>query len=165
MLVKEVMTTNPTCCIPSDTAQTAAIIMRDEDTGIVPIVEQKGSRKLVGVVTDRDLCISVLAEGPVTSGAEGLGATSVPVERCMTSKVICCSPDDDLDKVFDLMKENQVRRIIVVDPKNVIEGIVSFSDLMNRGKARASETRETIKGISEPTGEASKPRAESANAQ
>jgi CBS domain-containing protein len=159
------MTANPTCCIPSDTAQTAAIIMRDEDTGIVPIVERKGSRKLVGVVTDRDLCINVIAEGPAISGSEGGSSTSVPVERCMTSKVICCSSEDDLDKVFELMKENQVRRILVVDGKNTIEGIVSFSDLMNRGKAGAGETRETLKGISEPTGEASKPRAESANAK
>lgn len=162
MLVSEVMTANPTCCIPSDTAQTAAIIMRDEDTGIVPIVEREGSRKLIGVVTDRDLCMKVIAEAP--TGADGLGPTNTPLEQCMTSKVITCSADDYLEKVLELMKENQVRRIVVVDGENTIQGICSLADLMNRGRVLAGDTRETLKGISEPTGEASKPRAQSAAA-
>ena len=161
MLVNEVMTTHPTCCIPSDTAQTAAIIMRDEDTGIVPIVEEEGSGKLVGVVTDRDLCIGVIAERPMIAGREGLDPTELPVERCMTSKVIYCSSDDHVEKVLELMKENQVRRVLVVDDQNTIQGVVSLSDLMNRGDVAGGETRETLQGISKPTGEASKPRAQS----
>lgn len=158
MLVSEVMTTNPTCCVPSDAAQTAAIIMRDEDTGIVPIVEQKGSGKLVGVVTDRDLCIGVLAQ--TTSGAEMLNPRNIPVEHCMTSDVVYCSAADDVDKVLDLMKENQVRRVLVVDEQNNIQGVVSMADLMNRADVSKGETRETLKRISEPTNEASKPRAQ-----
>lgn len=160
MLVNEVMTTNPTCCIPSDTARTAAIIMRDEDTGIVPIVERKGSGKLIGVVTDRDLCISLIAQTP--TGAEGLNPVNTPVEHCMTTGVVYCSADDDVEKVLDLMQENQVRRILVVDEQNTIKGVVSLADLMNRGKVSKGETRETLKRISEPSGEASKPRAETA---
>ena len=159
MLVSEVMTTNPTCCIPSDTAQTAAIIMRDENTGIVPIVEQKGSGKLVGVVTDRDLCIGVIAQRP--PGTEALNPTNIPVEHCMTTKVIYCSPSDDVETVLDLMKDNQVRRILVVDEQNTIQGVVSMADLMNRGHVSKGDTRETLKAISEPTNEPSKPRAES----
>lgn len=160
MLVSDVMTKNPTCCIPSDTAQTAAIIMRDEDTGIVPIIERKGSGKLIGVVTDRDLCIGVLAEKP--SGTEALNPTNIPIEHCMTGRVVYCGPGDDIDKVLDLMKENQVRRILVVDEQNNIQGVVSMADLMNRGNVSQGETRETLKRISEPTNEASKPRAETA---
>ena len=83
MKVSEIMTTNPACCIPSDAAQTAAIIMRDEDTGIVPVVESKGSSKLVGVVTDRDLCIGVIAERPRALDP-GLDATNAPIEQFMT---------------------------------------------------------------------------------
>jgi CBS domain-containing protein len=158
MQVNEVMTTNPTCCIPSDTAQTAAIIMRDEDTGIVPIVERKGSPKVIGVVTDRDLCIGVLAETP--TGTEGLSPANVPVERCMTRQVVFCKANDDLDKVLDLMQENQVRRILVVDGQDTLLGVVSMADLMNRGKVSKGETTETLKRISEPTDEASKPRAQ-----
>ena len=160
MLVSEVMTTNPTCCIPSDTAQTAAIIMRDEDTGIVPIVEGKGSRKLIGVVTDRDLCIGVIAEKP--AGTEVLNPASIPVKHCMTTKVVYCSSDDNVERVLELMQENQVRRVLVVDEQNTIQGVVSLADLMNRGRVPSGETRDTLKAISEPTDEASKPRAQAA---
>jgi CBS domain-containing protein len=161
MLVSEVMTTNPTCCIPTDTAQTAAIIMRDEDTGIVPIVEQKGSGKLAGVVTDRDLCLGVLAGLP--EGAEVLNPASIPIEHCMTTSVVYCHPHDTVDMVLELMQENQIRRVIVVDDQNMIQGVVSLSDLMNRGRVPEDETQDTLKAISEPTGEASKPRAQSAS--
>lgn len=163
MRVSEIMTTNPACCIPSDAAQTAAIIMRDEDTGIVPVVENKGSRKLVGVVTDRDLCIGVIAERPRTVDG-GLDPTNAPIEQFMTAEVVTCSSDRDLEDVLALMRENQVRRVLVVDQKNEIQGVVSLSDLMMRGAVPKGETRQTLKSISMPTGEASKPRAESANA-
>ena len=163
MRVSEIMTTNPACCIPSDTAQTAAIIMRDEDTGIVPVVENKGSRKLVGVVTDRDLCIGVIAERPQITGG-GLDPTNAPIEQFMTAQVVTCSTDRDLEDVLALMRENQVRRVLVVDQKNEIQGVVSLSDLMMRGAIPKGETRQTLKSISMPTGEASKPRAESADA-
>ena len=160
MLVSEVMTTNPTCCIPTDTAQTAAIIMRDEDTGIIPIVEQKGGGKLVGVVTDRDLCLGVLAAGPEGSV---LNPASIPIKNCMTTSVVYCHPDDTVEIVLELMQENQIRRVIVVDDRNMIQGVVSISDLMNRGKVPEDETQDTLKAISEPTGEASKPRTQSAS--
>jgi CBS domain-containing protein len=106
MKASEMMTTHPTCCIPSDTAQTAAIIMRDEDTGFVPIVETKGSRKLAGVVTDRDLCIGVIAHRPQNVSA-GMDSTNAPIEQFMTTKIVTCNPDDDLSAVLDLMKDNQ----------------------------------------------------------
>jgi CBS domain-containing protein len=156
MQIKEVMTANPTCCIPSDTAQTAAIIMRDEDTGIVPVVEGKGNRQLVGVVTDRDLCVGVIANAATAD------LLNVPIEQCMTTKVISCKADEDVDAVLDAMQENQIRRIVVVDSENKIQGIVSMADLMNRGKVEKRAIRETLKSISKPTGESSKPRAESA---
>ena len=55
MKIKHVMTKDPTCCVPSDTGERAAKIMRDEDTGVVPIIENEQSRKVIGIVTDRDL--------------------------------------------------------------------------------------------------------------
>jgi CBS domain-containing protein len=160
MRVNEVMTRNPTCCIPSDTARTAATIMRDLDTGIVPIIENGVSRKLMGVVTDRDLCIALIC-------GETIGLTSekhpadTPVEECMTTNVICCRPEDRLEKALDLMKENQVRRILVVDDKNTVKGIVSTADLFLKADVPPRETSVTLKGISEPDGEVT-PRVESA---
>jgi CBS domain-containing protein len=137
--------------------------MRDEDTGFVPVVENKGSRKLVGVVTDRDLCIGVIAHRPQTVSA-GMDSTNAPIEQFMTTKVVTCNADDDLSAVLDLMKDNQVRRVLIVDHKGEIQGVVSLADLMMRGAVGKGETRETLKGISMPTDQASKPRAESAKA-
>ncbi|MFY9558436.1 MAG: CBS domain-containing protein [Blastocatellia bacterium] len=157
MKVREVMTANPSCCVSSETAQRAGIIMRDEDTGVVPIVTGKESRKLVGMITDRDLCLGIVAGG--------LNPTNTTLETFMTSRVVSCNSDDDLDTVLKLMEKNQVRRIPVVDEQNIIQGIVSMADLMNRGKVSSGETREVLKSVSEPTGEASKPRADSAVSQ
>ena len=80
MKVKNVMTKDPKFCVPSDSAQHAAGIMRDEHAGIVPVVESAQSAKIVGVVTDRDLCMNVVAEGH--------DPKSVLVEQCMTTKVV-----------------------------------------------------------------------------
>jgi CBS domain-containing protein len=64
-------TKDPSCCIPSDSAQRAASIMRDEHAGIVPVIEDAQSRRIAGVVTDRDLCMNVVAEGLDPSANEG----------------------------------------------------------------------------------------------
>jgi CBS domain-containing protein len=57
------MTKDPSCCVPSDTVQKAAIVMRDQDTGVTPVIENERSQRIVGLVTDRDLCMNVVAEG------------------------------------------------------------------------------------------------------
>ena len=80
MRIADVMTENPICCVPSDTAQVAALIMRDEDVGIVPVVGSDKNRVLVGVVTDRNLCLSVIAERHDVLITEGEDPTNVPIE-------------------------------------------------------------------------------------
>jgi len=153
MRVKEIMTPDPTCCMPTDSAQAAARIMRDEDTGIVPVIENEQSQKLVGVVTDRDLCMNVVAEGR--------DPRSVLVGECMTSPAVACPPDAPVAKATKVMKENQVRRIPVVDGELKILGIVSMADIVRRGRVDTVETYHTLKSISEPTAEPSRPRAKS----
>jgi CBS domain-containing protein len=137
--------------------------MRDDDTGIVPIVQSKGSRELAGVVTDRDLCIGVIAGRPRTTDS-ALDPTNAPIEQFMTTEVIKCGANDELEDVLQLMKDNQVRRVFIVDDHNELKGVVSLADLMMRGAVPKGKTRETLKGISKPTHQASKPRAESAKA-
>jgi len=159
--VNEVMTANPSCCIPSDSARMAATIMRDLDTGIVPIIENGVSRKLVGVVTDRDLCIGLLCGKEIGQTAE-LHPAETPVEKCMTTKVISCKPGDSLEKAVDLMKEKQVRRILVVDEKNVVKGIVSMADVFLRADVPPKETSVTMESISQPSEEGTRRRVESA---
>ena len=153
MRVKHVMTKNPICCVVSDQALRAAGIMRDEDTGIVPVIDNEQSLGLVGVVTDRDLCMSIVAEGR--------DPRAVAVDACMTRTVVSCSPNDSVTKVIELMQENQIRRVPVVDEQGRLQGIVAMADLVGRGDLKPAETHETLKRVSAATPEPSKPRAKS----
>jgi CBS domain-containing protein len=156
MRIRHVMTKDPTCCVPSDTAQKAARIMRDEDAGIVPVIENEQSQHIVGVVTDRDLCMNVVAEGR--------DPRAVLVEECMTTAVVTCTPNDSIEKATELMRENQIRRIPVVNEQRVLQGIVSMADVVGRGEIKTGQTHDTLKQVSAPTGEPSKPRAKSRKA-
>lgn len=156
MKVKHVMTKDPSCCVPADKAPKAARIMRDEDAGIVPVIDNEQSQRLVGVVTDRDLCMNVVAEGREPE--------SVAVEACMTSMVVTCSPNDSVDKTTELMKENQIRRVPVVDEDGRLRGIVSMADLVGRAELKSAQTHDTLKQVSAPAPVPSKPRAKSKGA-
>ena len=156
MKIKHVMTKDPTCCVRSDTAQCAAKIMRDEDTGVVPIIENEQSRKVTGIVTDRDLCMNVVADGR--------DPRTTQVHESMTTTVVGCSPQDSVDKATELMRENQIRRIPVVDEQHQLLGIVAMADIVGRADLRTTETHETLKTVSAPTREPSKPRARSRKA-
>jgi CBS domain-containing protein len=150
------MTKDPICCVPSDSAHKAAQVMREERAGIVPIIENEQSQKLVGVVTDRDLCMNVVAEGRDPRGT--------PVEQCMTTIVVTCSPDDAVAKVTELMRENQIRRVPVVNDQGQLQGIVSLGDIVERADIKTTLTHETLKQVSAPTAVPSKPRSESRKA-
>jgi CBS domain-containing protein len=130
--------------------------MRTEHAGVVPVIENEQSRRIVGVVTDRDLAMSVVAEGR--------DPNAVKVEQCMTTKVVTCRPEDALDVATDLMRDNQIRRVPVVGERNDLVGIVALADVVERGKVKASQTHETLKQVSAPTDEPSKPRAQSHHA-
>ncbi len=82
MKIREVMSPDPVCCLPTDSAQQVAKIMADHNVGSIPIVTDQDSRKLVGVVTDRDLCCSVVAAG--------LDPKTTKIEQIMTANPITC---------------------------------------------------------------------------
>ena len=155
MKTKHVMTKDPSCCLPSDPASRAARIMRDENIGVVPVIDNEQSQKIVGVVTDRDLCMNVVAESRNPDG--------VLVETCMTTAVVSCSASDAVDKVMELMKENQIRRIPVVDDQHRLQGIVSMADLVSRAELKPAQAHDTLKKVSAPSREPSKPRAKSSS--
>jgi len=156
MKIKHVMTKDPTYCVSADTAQRAARIMRDGDTGVVPVIENEQSRKVVGIVTDRDLCMNVVAEGG--------DPRTTQVHEAMTTTVVTCSPQDSVDKATELMRENQIRRIPIIDEHHRLMGIVAMADIVGRANVRTTETHETLKTVSAPTAEPSKPRAKSRHA-
>lgn len=150
MRVKHVMTKNPTRCLATDKTRAVAGIMRDERTGIVPVIDNEQSQKIVGVVTDRDLCMNVVAEGR--------DPDAVTVQECMTALVVTCSVNDSVDRAMELMRENQIRRVPIVDAEGHVQGILSMADLVTRADIKLGETHDTLKKVSAPTPEPSKPR-------
>ena len=156
MNIRDVMTSNPRTVSPDDTIQNVACIMRDEDAGVVPVIENEQSQKIVGVVTDRDLCMNVVAEGR--------DPRTVRTEECMTTAVVTCSPNDSIEKATELMRENQIRRIPVVNEQGELQGIVALADVVGRGEIKTTQTHDTLKQVSAPSGEPSKPRAKSRKA-
>jgi len=137
---EEVMTPNPVCCLPTDSVKRAAELMKRENVGPIPVIENEQTRKLVGIITDRDLVLKVIAEG--------CDANSTQVDRVMTRKVVSCRVDDHFQKAMDLMSEHQLRRITIVDEANVILGIISQADIATRGN-RPEKTAEVVKDISQ----------------
>jgi len=121
MTSREVMTKDPACCVPSETVVRAAQLMKGEDVGPVLVVEDKSSRRLVGIVTDRDLALKVVAAGK--------DPNSVRVKEVMTTDPVTVRPDDNIKKAMERMKDNQVRRIPVVDKDECVLGIISQADI------------------------------------
>ncbi|MDP9729015.1 CBS domain-containing protein [Alicyclobacillus tolerans] len=116
MKVKHFMTSDVQCCQENDSIQQAAQIMASEDCGSVPVCKDN---KVVGMITDRDICLRAVAKG-------NLQAT---VKDCMSNQVITCTPDTDAHEAADIMAQHQIRRLPVVDAQGRICGICSIGDL------------------------------------
>ncbi len=120
----DVMTRDPACCLPADTAERAAQLMKSEDVGPVPVVSDHQTKRLVGIVTDRDLALKVVAEAR--------DARVTRVEDVMTRGVVACRAEDAVQEALDAMAEHQVRRIPVVDTDDRIVGIIAQADVATR---------------------------------
>ena len=120
----KVMTVNPVCCLPNDKVSKAAELMKSENIGLIPVIENEQTKKMVGIVTDRDLALRILVEGR--------DANSTIVEVVMTRKVVTCRPDDDVQIALDAMAKHQLRRIPVVNKDNQILGIIAQADVATR---------------------------------
>lgn len=142
MNAADLMTSSPCCCSPDDSVSDVARIMRDNDCGSVPVVDDAGC--LIGIVTDRDLAVRGLAAG---KGAD------TPVRQLMTPQPCVCSTDDDLAVVERTMADKQVRRVPVVDADGCCVGIIAQADLARAAeRARLSEhdIALVVEKISEP---------------
>ncbi len=143
MKAREIMTKRPKCVTPDTTVREAARLMKEQDVGVLPVVDRDGSDRLVGIVTDRDIAIRHVAEGHDSS--------SCPVREAMTSNVRTAREDDDVDHVMDLMGKEQVRRIPVVDERGDLVGIVAQADIVRDARDEKKAER-TIERISEAGG-------------
>ncbi len=140
MLVKDVMSKDLACCTPQQSCVDAAKLMKSKDVGAIPIVADQSSKKLVGMITDRDICIRVVA-------AE-LNPKDTKIETIMSRDLVTAKPDDDLEACARLMREKQVRRIAVVDRNGVLVGVVGQADIAQ--ETRPEVVKETVKGVSKP---------------
>ena len=143
MQVRDVMTKDPACVTPGATIREAAQLMQRENVGIVPVVEEKGTNRLLGLVTDRDIAIRVVPEGRD-------GGTRVS-DVMSSSRIRTCTLDDDVDEVMEAMANEQVRRIPIVDDRGALVGIVAQADIVRKTRDE-DKAGNTVKEISEPGG-------------
>ena len=146
MKISEIMSKNPRSVSPDTSVSEAAQVMKEEDVGLVPVVERVGGAetrgRLVGVVTDRDIAIRAVAEGR---------AVDSPVSDVMSGGVKTCSPDDSVEDAMAMMGREQVRRIPIVDERGSLVGVVSQADVVRlAGNDRQAE--KTVERISQPGG-------------
>jgi len=135
--IRDVMTANPECVSGKDSLRDVARIMKDKDTGVVPVVD---GRKIIGLITDRDIVVRGLAEGKDLANAS--------VSELMTKQVRTVRDDASVNDALDLMNSAEVRRVAVVNSNDELVGIVSLGDIsLNTDKdSRVGKTVESISG-------------------
>ena len=141
MKAQDVMTANPKCVTPSTNLVEAARLMKDENVGVIPVVEE-GTNKLVGLVTDRDITIRVVAEGR--------DSTSTSVGHIMSKDIKTARPQDTMEDVMNLMGKEQVRRVPIVDDRGTLVGIIAQADVVLEATDEA-RSEDVVEQISKPS--------------
>ena len=135
--VGDVMTSNPQTVTEKDSVLDVARIMRDQDTGVVPVVD---GRKIIGMVTDRDIVVRVVADGKDIKNAR--------VNEIMTKQVRTVNEDASVREVLDVMSGAQIRRVPVVNKNNELVGIVSMKDIATETKNADNKVGQAVEDIS-----------------
>lgn len=143
MKIQDIMTRDPSSVSADATVREAAQVMKRENVGIVPVVAGQNERRLVGLVTDRDIAIRCIAEGK--------DGTCRVRDVMSADDLATCNANDDVENVMSAMRSEKVRRIPIVDERGSLVGIVSQADVLlkTRDTSRAGET---VEQISEPGG-------------
>lgn len=141
MVVSELMKRPPATCTTNDRVTDAAIAMHDHRCGFLPVVNSRGA--VVGVVTDRDVCLVV--------GNKNRAMTHVSVEDAMSMPVFSCYADDNVKVAMATMAKRHVRRLPVLDKNGHLQGVLSIDDVIQapvrRGGPSAEEIVDTLRGI------------------
>ena len=135
--VRDVMTPNPECVSERDSIRDVARIMKEQDTGVVPVVDGK---RIIGLITDRDIVVRGIAEGREMS--------TVKVNEIMSKSVRSVKEDTPLNEVLDLMSSAEIRRVPVVNGNDELVGIVSLGDIATNSK-EDGRVGKTVENISE----------------
>lgn len=143
MKVEQIMTRDPVCCTRDDFVHVAASIMKRFDTGIVPVTEKLGEpSRLIGVLTDRDLTLGVLAMNR--------DPKLLRVEEFISTRPVTCLPADTAEKALAVMAHAQVRRLPVVNKDFELVGMLSLGDIVRHKAARETEIYKTMTAIWAP---------------
>lgn len=147
MRVKDVMTSDVKSCGLQTNLAAAAQIMWDADCGAVPVIDDRG--KVVGIITDRDICIA--------AATRSRSESEIPVADVVSGRLHVCAPGDDVRTALDTMKKRQVRRLPVVGRDRRLIGIVSIHDIAAQARAnkssdiRVEDVLETLVAIGAPS--------------
>ncbi len=142
MRARDVMIKETVCCGRNTSVMNAVDMMRESDVGILLVIDDPSTRRLIGVVTDRDLCLLALREPH--------DPALTTVEDCMGTDLVTCAPDDDVLKVLAEMREHQVRRIPVVDRDTFVCGLIGIFDLISHDGVDPAEICMTLDRIMAP---------------
>jgi CBS domain-containing protein len=144
MLVNEIMKKPPATCTTNDTVTEAARVMHEHKCGFVPVVDSRGA--VVGVVTDRDVCLIV--------GDKNRAMTHISVQDAMSHPVFSCYADENIRTTLATMAKRQVRRLPVLDKHGHLQGVLSIDDVIQaphrRGSPTADDIVSALRGISAP---------------
>ncbi len=140
MDLKSVMTADPACCTADTALQDVAKMMQQHDCGQIPVVDSMQSRKPIGVVTDRDIALRIVAKG--------VDAQSATAGDCLSKPCVTVSVDSSLADCCEVMESRQIRRVPVVDADGCICGIVALADVAQYGSEHNSA--EVVKQLSIP---------------
>jgi len=120
MRISDVMTYDPIRCFPDDTLNRAAQLLWEHDVGVLPVTN--GLRHLVGVITDRDICMAAYTQGRPLA--------EIQVSAACSKHVIACREDEPLEAAERLMRQHNIRRLPIVDRDETLSGMLSLSDLV-----------------------------------
>jgi CBS domain-containing protein len=134
MLVSDIMKKPPATCKTHDTVTDAAKIMHEHRCGFVPVVDPHGA--VVGVVTDRDVCLTV--------GDKNRAMTHVSVQDAMSNHVFSCYADENVKTALATMAKRHVRRLPALDRHGHLQGVLSIDDVIQAPPHRGSPTAEDI---------------------
>lgn len=139
MKVSEIMSKNPVCCTPETNLQEVARTMLQEDVGSIPVCEDTNSKRVIGVITDRDIAIRAVAAGRNPS--------ECTVREFMSHPVAVVQIDASVDEAIKTMEDNQIRRLPIVQGNNELVGVVAQADIARSGQD--SKTGEMVQEISQ----------------
>lgn len=143
MKVKDVMKIDVGFCSAEDSLMKAADIMRSRDCGVIPVVDE--NKKVIGMLTDRDLCLAVVARNRK--------ASDVKTGELMNGKPIVCAAEDKFEDVLRKMRKYQIKRLAAVGSEGELIGILSLSDILlsvEKDKDLKKKVYSTLKAIYKP---------------